>query len=83
MHRTTSVSGRDTIHEVVLNYAGTRILNADHRTAGFMSFGVLAPLHYADQQTCLFQASKELMDFDGYGSLLVASSSQKSGELPL
>ena len=78
MHRTTSESGRDTIHESGLNYAGTRILNADHRTAGFMSFGVHAPLHYADQQTCLFQAGKELMDFDGYGPFLVASSSQKS-----
>ena len=38
-----------------------------------------APLHYADQQTSLFQAGKELMDFDGYGSFLVASCSQKSG----
>ena len=44
-----------------------------------MSFGVLAPLHYADQQTYLFQAGKELMDLGGYGSFLVASGSQKSG----
>jgi hypothetical protein len=49
------------------------------RTAGFMSFGVHAPLHYADQQTCLFQAGKELMDFDGYGSFLVGSTSQEPG----
>jgi hypothetical protein len=41
-------------------------------------FDVLAPLHYADQQTCLFQAGKELMDFDGHGPFLVTRGSCSS-----
>jgi hypothetical protein len=44
-----------------------------------MSFGVLCTAALCRPANCLFQAGKELMDFDGHGSFLVASSSQQSG----
>ena len=37
----------EAIHSNAAEYAGTRILNADHRTAGMAISMYLAPLHYA------------------------------------
>jgi len=36
----------------------TWILNADHQTAGLLSFGVLAPLHYAASKLSLLKTTE-------------------------